>query len=52
VNTGTLNLPRQELVNHAWSDVILLRNVPFIMQKITDVIPFPGIVQVEVRRIG
>lgn len=52
IHTGVLNLPRQELVNFSWSDVILLRNVPFIMQKVTDVIPFTGRVNVELRRIG
>jgi hypothetical protein len=50
--TGTLYLPRQELLNFSWSDIILLRNVPYILQKITEVIPYKDAVLVEARRIG
>lgn len=52
VISGTLYLPRQELLNFSWSDIILLRNVPYIMQKISEVIPYPNGVTVEARRIG
>jgi hypothetical protein len=52
VITGVLYLPRPELVNFRWSDIILLRNIPYIMQKITEVIPYNGTVQAELRRIG
>lgn len=52
VISGTLNLPRQELLNFNWSDVILLRNIPYVAQKITEVIPFNNTVKAEMRRIG
>jgi hypothetical protein len=52
VASGKLTLPRHELVKHKWSDVILLKNIPYIGQKITEVIPYGGVVDVELRRIG
>jgi hypothetical protein len=52
VQSGILNLPRQELVAYRWSDVILLKNIPFIGQKLTEVIPYDGTVKAELRRIG
>lgn len=52
VISGTLNLPRQELLNFVWSDVILLRNIPYIAQKMTEVIPYSETVKAELRRIG
>ncbi len=52
VITGTLILPRQELMEFVWSDIILMRNIPYVMQKITEVIPYPNTVRVEARRIG
>lgn len=52
VISGQLKLPRNELLNFVWSDVILLKNVPYIMQKITEIIPYDGAVEVEMRRIG
>ncbi|MEP7375541.1 MAG: hypothetical protein ABI675_19505 [Chitinophagaceae bacterium] len=52
VITGILNLPRQELLNFSWSDVILLRNIPHIVQKFTEVIPYNKTVETELRRIG
>lgn len=52
VATGTLYLPRRELVNLKWSDVILLKNIPHVSQKITEVIPYDGTVKAELRRIG
>jgi hypothetical protein len=52
VITGTLYLPRQELLNFSWSDIILLRNVPYILQRISEVIPFTNAITVDARRIG
>lgn len=52
VQTGILYLPRQELLNFVWSDIILLRNVPYVIQKITETIPYPNYIEAEVRRIG
>lgn len=52
VMSGILNLPRQELMNFSWSDVILLRNIPYIVQKIREVIPYKNTVEAELRRIG
>jgi hypothetical protein len=52
VGTSKLNLPRHELMNFNWSDVILLKNIPYIMQKITEVIPYDNTVDAEMRRIG
>jgi hypothetical protein len=52
VATGVLLLPRTELVNFKWSDVILLKNIPYVGQKLTEVIPYDGTVKAELRRIG
>jgi hypothetical protein len=52
VITGILYLPRKELLNFSWSDIILFRNVPYIIQKITETIPYPNAVTAEARRIG
>lgn len=52
VQTTVLQLPRTELVNFKWSDVILLKNIPFVGQKLTEVIPYGKTVKAELRRIG
>ncbi len=52
IGKGVLFLPRTELQDFRWDDVILLRNIPFLVQRLTDVIPYNGQVQAEVRRIG
>jgi hypothetical protein len=52
VISGLLSLPRKELLNFAWSDIILLRNVPYIVQKMIEVIPYGNTVQAQMRRIG
>jgi hypothetical protein len=52
VTTGVLYLPRKELVDFRWSDVILLKNIPYAVQKMPDVFPYRGMVQVSLRRIG
>ena len=50
--TLDLYLPRTELVNFRWSDVIILRNIPYAVQKITESIPYPNFITAELRRIG
>jgi hypothetical protein len=52
VATGILYLPRTELVNLKWSDVILLKNIPYVGNKITEIIPYDGTVKAELRRVG
>ncbi len=52
VMTGKLNLPRPELLNFRWSDILLLRNIPYIAQQITETIPYDGTVDAQLRRIG
>jgi hypothetical protein len=52
VASGILLLPRTELVNYKWSDVILLKNIPHVGQKLTEIIPYGGTVKAELRRIG
>lgn len=52
VMSGNLKLPRQELKDFRWSDIILLRNIPYITQRLQDTIPNSGIVPVKMRRIG
>jgi hypothetical protein len=52
VASGTLLLPRLEMINWKWSDVVLLKNIPYTSQKIIEVIPYDGTVKVELRRIG
>lgn len=52
VNTVALYLPRTELANFKWSDVILLKNIPYVAQKITEVIPYDSSVKADLRRIG
>jgi hypothetical protein len=52
VITGDLNLPRQELMDYKWSDIILLRNIPYIGEKIDEVIPYGLVVRAQLRRIG
>ena len=49
---GALHIPRTEITNFRWSDIILLKNIPYIMQKLPDVIPYNGVIQAELRRIG
>ncbi|MGN6293757.1 MAG: hypothetical protein ACTHMV_13520 [Chitinophagaceae bacterium] len=46
-----LYLTREELLNFQWSDIILLRNVPYIAQKFVENIPYTGYVKADLRRI-
>lgn len=52
VQTLRLALPRRELKAFSWSDVILLRNIPYIVQELPEQIPYPGYVEAKLRRIG
>lgn len=52
VATTVLMLPRTELVNLKWSDVLLLKNIPYVAQKFVEVIPYNGTVKADLRRIG
>lgn len=52
VITGRLTISRIELRDFAWSDIIVLRNTQYIMQKMREIIPYDGTVQAQLRRIG
>ncbi len=52
VITTQLHIPREELLNFKWSDVILIRNIPYIVQKMNEIVPYNGSLKAELRRIG
>lgn len=48
----TLRLPRQELIDFRWSDVIILRSIKYVVSNLPDLIPYTGQVEAKMRRIG
>lgn len=52
VITRDLQLPRHKLQQHKWTDIILIRNVPFLVQSFKETLPYNGYVTTELRRIG
>lgn len=50
--TCTLYLPRQELIDFKWSDVIILRGIRYVAYSLPDLIPFTGVTEAKLLRIG
>lgn len=49
--TIQLNIPLHELINLKWSDIILFRNVPFLLQSVVEPIPYKGFIKANRKRI-
>lgn len=50
-STRKFALPLHELVKLQFSDTILVRNIPYLISKITEPVPYKGFVEAELRRI-
>jgi hypothetical protein len=48
---GVLYLPFHEYIQWDWNKVLLINNTPYLIKKITEILPYPGKVQIEAIRI-
>lgn len=48
---GTLYLKFHEYIQWQWDDVLLIHNTPYLIKKITEVLPFTGKIQIEAVRL-
>jgi hypothetical protein len=48
----TMNLPRLELMNFQWDDIILIKNIPYLVKGIIEPFPYKNKVEATLRRIG
>lgn len=48
---GVLYLPFHEYLQWDWNKVLLIQNTPYLIKKITEILPYPGSVQIEAVRI-
>lgn len=48
----TLALPYNELKGFEWDDIILIRNIPYLVKSITEPMPYRDKVEATLRRIG
>lgn len=48
----TMALPRNELMNFEWDDVIIIRNIPYLVKSILEPMPYKNRIEVTLRRIG
>lgn len=49
--SGVLNLPIVDYLQLKWQDVLLLNNTPFLLKKITELLPYKGAFQFDAVRI-
>lgn len=47
-----MNIPRNELLNFEWDDIIILKNIPFLVKSMIEPIPYKNKVEITLRRIG
>jgi hypothetical protein len=47
-----MNLPRQDLFAFEWDNIILLKNIPFLVKGIVEPVPYKNMVEVTLHRIG
>lgn len=47
-----MRVPRKELMDFQWDDIILIRNIPFLVKSIIEPIPYQNKAEVTLRRIG
>jgi len=49
---NTMTLPRNELAKFEWDDIIIIKNIPYLVKSIIEQIPYKNMVEVTLRRIG
>ena len=52
VNKMNINLPLNELSAFNWSDIILIKNIPYIVQSFIEPFPYRGFIQATLKRIN
>jgi hypothetical protein len=48
---GRLYLKFHEYLQWDWNSVLLLRNTPYLVKKITEVLPYEGYIDIEAQRV-
>lgn len=47
-----MTVPRNELAQFEWDDILLIKNIPFLMKSFTEPMPYKGKIAATLRRIG